>query len=326
MKYLILLALAGCLAGWVRAESVTVEGIAGYVNDAIITVGEVKEIIAPLVPELRETYQGEGFRERLQAAYDDALNDLIATKLVMKAYEADTQMNKAAVEKHIGKKEGEFVQERFGGKRQEFIKTLQAEHMSLDEWRKRLKERVVVGLMRNREVESQVVVSPREVRRVYESDPAKYHQPERVKLRVILIHGSTNETDRSVRRQQAQDTVAKVKAGEDFAALARAVSEDGKAQSGGDWGWIDASDLRQELAGGLAKTSVGAVCGPVEALGDYYILKVEDHEPAGVIPFDKVSGVIEKDLRRQETRRLFNLWIERLKKDAFIKIVKTAGP
>jgi peptidyl-prolyl cis-trans isomerase SurA len=326
MKYLVCFALLIGLAGWGRAESVTVEGIAGYVNDSVITVGEVKELIAPLIPELRETYQGDELRDRLQEAYDNALQDLIATKLIVKAYEADTKINKEAVEKHVEKRESDFIQERFGGDRPAFIKTLKDEHMSLDEWRKRMRERVVVGLMRNREVDVQSVVSPREVRQVYDSNPAKYSRPERVKLRVILIHGSTNETDRAVRFKQAQDTVAKLKAGEDFADQARRVSEDGKAQTGGDWGWMEPADLRKELAGGLAGSAAGAICGPLVADGDFYILKVEERQKAGAIPFDDVCVAIEKDLRRKETRRLFELWISRLKKDAYIQVVKTAGP
>lgn len=325
MKYLAYFALLIGLAGWGWAESVTVEGIAGYVNDSVITVGEVKELIAPLVPELRETYQGDELRDRLQEAYDNALQDLIATKLIMKAYEADTKINKEAVEKHVEKRESDFIQERFGGDRPSFIKTLKDEHMSLDEWRKRMRERVVVGLMRGREVESQSVVSPREVRQVYDSNPAKYSRPERVKLRVILIHGSTNETDRAIRFKQAQDTVAKLKAGEDFADQARRVSEDGKAQTGGDWGWMEPTDLRKELAAGVAGSAAGAIGGPLTVDGDYYILKVEERQPAGPIPFDEVCVAIEKDLRRKEIRRLFELWITRLKKDAYIQIVKTAG-
>jgi parvulin-like peptidyl-prolyl isomerase len=117
-----------------------------------------------------------------------------------------------------------------------------------------------------------------------------------------------------------------LKAGEDFADQVRRVSEDGKAQTGGDWGWMEPSDLRKELAGGLAGSAAGAICGPLVADGDFYILKVEERQKAGAIPFDDVCVAIEKDLRRKETRRLFELWISRLKKDAYIQVVKTAGP
>ncbi len=70
----------------------------------------------------------------------------------------------------------------------------------------------------------------------------------------------------------------------------------------------------------------GRVSGVATMDGDYYLLKVDDREKAGVIPFDEVRSAIEKDLRRRESRRLFTLWIERLKKDAFIEVVDSAMP
>ena len=45
------------------------------------------------------------------------------------------------------------------------------------------------------------------------------------------------------------------------------------------------------------------------------------------IPHDQVDNgartAIEKDLRRKEAKRLHKVWIDRLRKDAYIQIVKT---
>jgi parvulin-like peptidyl-prolyl isomerase len=314
-----------CLAVTGRAQPVTIEGIAAHVNDAVITVGDVKEMIAPLVAELRETYQGAELQEKLESAYSDALQDLIAAKLIMVAYEADTKMNKEAIERLVDKRVGELIQEQFNGDRQELMKALKKERMTFDEWRKHFRERIIVGLMRQREIESQVVVSPHAVRASYEANKEKYRRPERVKLRMIVIHGATNETDRAVRLKLAEDTAGRVKAGEDFGDQARKVSEDGKAEKGGDWGWIEPSDLRKELAEAVATTPPGACSGVVAVEGDFYVLKVEDRQPAGVTPFEDARVPIEKELRRKETRRLLDLWIERLKKNAYVEVVKTAG-
>lgn len=323
------MALAFCftlLTLGVRAQPVTVEGVAAYVNDAVITVGEVKESVAHLIPEMRELYRGAEFEAKFKEACDEALQDLISTKLIIKAYDADTKMNKEAVDKHVEKKVTEFIQERFGGDRQAFMKALKDERLSFEEWHKRFRERIIVSLMRQREVESQVVVSPREAREAYEANAAEYQRPERVKLRVILIHGSTNEAERVVRQKQAEDTLAKLKAGGDFAECAKLVSEDGKADKGGDWGWVEPADLRSELAKGVGTLAVGAYSGIIPVEGDLYLIKVEDRQTAGLTPFEDVRAGIERDLRRKETRRLFDLWIARLKKDAFVQIVKPASP
>lgn len=314
-------------AAWLSvAETVTVDGVAAYVNDAVITVGEVQEAIAPVVPQLRQVYEGQDLQERIRGAYDTALEELVADKLILKAYDNDTKLNKDAVEKHVEKKVSEFIQDKFGGDRQEFLKALRDERLSMEEWRRRMRERIIVGLMKNREVDARIVIAPNDVLEIYRASPGKFHREQRLKLRVIVIHGSTNEADRAVRQASARSALGQAKAGTDFADLARKVSEDGKAEQGGDWGWVETRDLRPELAKPAAALAQGGISDLVEMGGDFYILRLEDRQEAGPIPFEEVRGGIERDLRRKEARRLTNVWLARLKQDAYINIVKSSGP
>jgi parvulin-like peptidyl-prolyl isomerase len=302
------------------------DGIAAYVDDSAVTVGEVKDSIASLIPELNAVYQGAELKDKLRDVYTNALQQLIDVKLIVKAYDADTKYNKDAVEKYVEKRIGEFIQKRFQGDRQAMMKALKDEHLSWDEWRRHFREGIIVDMVRDREVDSKVVVSPRDVQQVYESRSDKYQRPERVRLRVILIHGSTNETERMVRLKQAQETAARVKGGEDFSDQARRFSEDGKAEKGGEWDWMDTADLRKELAGAISNTAEGGISGVIPVDGDYYLVQVVQRQPAGPVPFEEARHEIEKGLRRQEMRRQYAVWMERLKRDAFIEIVKPAGP
>ena len=134
-----------------------------------------------------------------------------------------------------------------------------------------------------------------------------------------------HETDRAVREASAGDARAKAVAGNDFADLARKLSEDGKADKGGDWGWMDMRDLRPELAVAIKAMKTNSVSGVVSMDGDYYLLKLEDRHEAGPTPFEDVRSAIEKDLRRKEIRRLNLVWMEQLRKDAYIQIVEATG-
>jgi parvulin-like peptidyl-prolyl isomerase len=312
---------------WVSAaETVTVDGVAAYVNDAIITVGEVQEAIAQVVPQLRQVYEGRELQERIREAYGEAVEDLIAAKLILKAYEDDAKLNKDAIEKHVEKKISEFVQDKFGGDRQEFLKVLREERLSMEEWRRRMRERVIVGLMKNREVDARIVIAPNDVLDVYRANAAKYYREQRLKLGVIVIHGSTNETDRAVRQASARAALEQARGGTDFADLARKVSEDGKAGQGGDWGWVDTRDLRPELATPATALAKGGLSDLIEMGGDFYILRLEDRKEAGPLPFEEVRGGIERELRRKEARRLTTVWLARLKQDAYIHIVTASAP
>lgn len=307
------------------AGTVTLDGVAAYVNDSVITVSEVKEAVAPVIPQLRQVYDGADLEARIKEVYGEALDDLINAKLILKAYDADTKINREGVDKYVEKKVGEFIQSRFGGDRQEFLKALRDEHMSMEEWRRRMRERIIVGMMKSREVEGKVVISPREVVSAYEDNAAKFHRDEQVKVRVILVHGSTNQTDRAVREASAKEALSKIAAGTDFADMACKISEDGKAGQGGDWGWLDARDLRPELAQAVKSLKKGAVSNVVVMDGDFYLIKLEDRREAGQVPFEEVRTAIEKDLRRKEIRRLNAVWMEELRKNAYIQVVETSG-
>jgi parvulin-like peptidyl-prolyl isomerase len=250
---------------------------------------------------------------------------LINAKLILKAYEADTKINKEGVDKYVESKVSEFIQNRFGGDRQEFLKALREEKISVEEWRRRMRERVIVGMMRGREVESKVVVSPRDVHEIYAANPAKYFKDEELKLRVILIHGATNAAELAVREASVSNALAQLKANADFADMAKKLSEDGKAAEGGDWGWVLTRDLRPELTAPLAALPTNSLSGVIRMDGDFYLIRLEERHPAGVLPFEAVRGSIEKELRRKEIRKLTSVWIARLRKDAYIKIVEPAS-
>ena len=318
--------VAAILSARAMAVPVTVDGVAAYVNDSVITISEVREAMAPMVPELREVYQGPDLQAKIQETYDDVLQSMIDDKLIVRAYDADTKLNKDAMNRHVERRVTEFIEERFGGDRQEFLKVLKDEHMPYDQWHQRMRDHLIVGMMRQKEVDGQIVIPPREVRRIYEENAAKYQKPERVRISVIVIHAGTNDETRVAKLRLATETLAQLKGGASFAETAKRVSEETKAQEGGDWGWLDLADLRRELVEAVKPLGFGALSGLVSVDGDLYVVKLVGRQAAGLTPFDTVRADIEKDLRRKETKRLYKLWVDRLRKDAFVQVVKTNNP
>jgi len=282
--------------------------------------------MGPLLPQLRQLYTGADLESQQQELYADILDDLINAKLILKAYDADTKLNKDGIEKYVEKRVSDFIQDRYAGDRQEFLKNLRGAHISMEEWRRQMRERIIVGMMKSREVDAQVMISPRDVRRIYEENPKKYTREAKVRIRVILIQGATNEADRVARGKVVEDALLKIREGADFATVAREISEDGKAKDGGDWGWNDVRDLRPELAVPVKALQKNRVSDVIRMDGNYYLIKLEDSMLAGPIPFEEVRSAIEKDLRKKEIRRVTDGWMARLRKDAYIEIIKSSQP
>ena len=76
-------------------------------------------------------------------------------------------------------------------------------------------------------------------------------------------------------RDRAQEVERRVRAGEDFVALARAFSEDASATEGGDMGLVRTADLAEPMRSAAASLRVGETTPLLETPRGYVILKRE---------------------------------------------------
>ncbi len=298
-------------------KTIPVEGCAAQVNDRLVTVMEVMAAMQPVERQLRETTQGADLDRKLEDAYAKTLQALIERELILDAFNQQKEMN--LPDKIVQSRTEEIVRTKFGNNRAAFRKALDDEGLTLEEWQANLKKSMIVSFLRDREVESKVSVSPQDVRAAYEKAGDTFRTPAQVHLRMIIINGGKNDEENAVKRKQAEDVHKRLQAGESFADLARQVSQSARAQDGGDWGWVDPASRRPELAAVIQTLKPGEISAIIPVGGDLYILKVEGRRDATVMPFDKVHDTIRGELEKQEAKRLYDAWIERLKQKAFIR-------
>jgi peptidyl-prolyl cis-trans isomerase SurA len=303
--------------GTVRAEPVLLDGVAAVVNKDFITVSDVMALTAPIYAQLRESHRGPDLETRLTNAYAQALDSIIERRLVVDAYQRqDSKIPDKAIQDRID----EILKEQSKGDRPGFLAALQKEGMTLDEWRGDIRNRLIFSHMRSRMAERQGIVSPADVREAYAQRADRYAQPEKIRLRMIVIGAVTGGADADARRKIAEDVRRRAAAGEDFAALAREFSTDRRASQGGDWGWILPDILRREISQAARGLKPGAVSDLVEVGGDGYILKVEDRREGRTPSLDAALPDIEKDLRTRDSARLYDTWVQRLKQQAYIRV------
>ncbi len=74
----------------------------------------------------------------------------------------------------------------------------------------------------------------------------------------------------------ARRLVEQVRAGGDFAAIARQFSQGSMAAAGGDLGWVQDGQTRPEIEAALAALDVGEVSDPIATLEGYHIVRLRD--------------------------------------------------
>jgi len=296
------------------ADSVLMDGVAAYVNEDAITVGDVIAALEPVRRQLVRLYAGEELLSRMRKAYDDALNAMIEKRLVVSAYN-NQQMR--LPEWVIDERINDIISEMFGGDRAALMQALAEDHMSYEEWRRTIQDQMAASSMRSAHVEQLVAVPPGDVRRYYERNADRFKSPARVHLRMIVLQKRPGED----RRPEAESLLKRLRSGEDFAAVARSVSDGDKAEEGGDWGWMEPSILRSELVEAVGRIKTGEVGEIVETGDELYLLKIEGRQEESTAPFSEAREEIERDLRREAIEAAYTAWIERLKAEAYVKIL-----
>ncbi len=298
-------------------QTIPVDGYAAVVNDQVIMVAEVLAALQPVERQLRQAYQGLELNQKLAEAYDSALDALIERALILDAFERRKDLS--LPDTFVNARMEEIIRNKFNNSLAEFNKALQAEGLTQDEWRQSLRTTIIVTLMREREVESKATITPQAVRAAYTNNRSAYRIPDQVELWMIVIHSGNTTAEEELKRHQAEEIRRRLIDGENFADLARQVSEGPKAAEGGYVGWIDPRTRRDELAEVLATLDPGEISAVIPAGGDYYILKLEGRKNGTTIPFEKAEETIQRELRQQEVKRLHDAWIARLKQNSYIK-------
>ncbi|HET6216768.1 MAG TPA: peptidyl-prolyl cis-trans isomerase [Acidobacteriaceae bacterium] len=146
-------------------------------------------------------------------------------------------------------------------------------------------------------------VTSQQVEQYYQGHQKDYQVPDEVKVRHILIKvptGADAKTDAAA-KQKAEDLLKQIKGGADFAALAKANSDDpGSKEQGGELGMIQRGVTVPAFEKAAFALPVGKVSDVIKTQFGYHILEVEEKQTAHLKPLEEVKAQIVATLTRQQ--------------------------
>jgi peptidyl-prolyl cis-trans isomerase D len=166
--------------------------------------------------------------------------------------------------------------------------------------------------LRTADLKKEIAVRDDEIDKYYRDNTAQFQEPESVRVSRIWL--PFTPADKEVVLAQARSAQKRAAGGEDFAGLARSVSKDDKAATGGDWGpydWRSLSAAETEAVGRLDK---GGVSDVVETEAGAAVFKVTEKSPAVTKPLAEVRATIKGILEEEKSRALVAERIQRLEK------------
>ncbi len=245
-----------------------------------------------------------------------ALKDLIDRQLIIQAFKKE---NYQIPDHFVDERMHEIIQENFGGDRNTFIKTLEAQNYTMGEFKKLEMERMIVQAMRGKNVTRDLIASPVKIEEYYKAHREEFTAKEQIKLRMIMIPSHASDGNAAAQKAMAEEILGKLAHGAEFDRMAQIYSEDSSRDLGGDWGWVD----RKTLAGPLERIAfdlpVGKISNIIDFSGNYYILKVEDKHVGETRSLASVRDEIEKKLIQEEAQNLQEKWLASLRSKAYIR-------
>jgi peptidyl-prolyl cis-trans isomerase D len=178
-----------------------------------------------------------------------------------------------------------------------------------------------VLILSREKVGGEIQVSEKESRQQYERerDTRFTRQEQRRASHILLkVEASAPQAEVDRVRRRAEKLLAQARGGADFAALARASSEDpGSAAQGGDLGFFGRGAMVAEFESAAFSLPIGQISDLVRSSFGFHIIKVTGEQPAGVVPFEEARPGIERALQfqrvQEEMTRRARTWTERLR-------------
>lgn len=304
---LIVLGLAAALlAGVAGCGS---NDVAAVVNGEEISKTELEAQVNRLMEQSPQMFEGEEGESRLVEFKRQLLDNMINAVLIRQAAEErGITVTDEEIDAQIEDLKAGFPSE------EEFNTALADANLTLDELKQQLRDQLATQRLME-ELVGDAEVTDAEIAEYYETNKAQFEEQAAVRASHILFDKDDKTT--------AEQVLAEVKGGGDFAALAKEHSKDpGSAAQGGDLGWSDpARPFVTEFQAALDALEVGEISALVETEYGWHIIKVDDERDQRTKPIDEVRDQIEQAILQQRNVAAYQEFLEQVKAEADIEIL-----
>jgi peptidyl-prolyl cis-trans isomerase SurA len=293
------------------------DGIVAIVENKIITVEDVRREVTPLIPQLqRDAHSEQEFDEKLEELQDSVIQDQIDKVLIVKDFHKDDKRHipPSFVDNYIA----DQLNTEFDDDRSKFLSYLHSRGMTLKDYHQEVEDDIIYHYMLQQQRRSDSIVSPVRIEQFYKENKDQFYQDDSVHLRLIQLTHNDGETDSEL-MAKAQNILQRFRLGEKFDDLAKEYSEDSRRAKGGDWGWQKRTDLKPEFSDPLFALKKGEVTDPILRPEGCFLLYADDRKFAGIQPLDQVRAQIEDILSSQMARTSEQEWLERLRRNGYVK-------
>ena len=308
-----------------------VEEIIARINNQIVTRTEYLRSKDQLKQEAQQ--QDAANADKIVAERDkDVLRDLIDQQLLLEkgkdlGITADTE-----VIKRLDEMRKEMKLESM----EDLEKAAVGQGISFEDFKQNLKNQIITQQVISKEVGSRMSITKEELQQFYDEHKSQMEQPEQIRLSELLV--STDKKDDkkdkdkdkeppadeaqqlAAAQAKADDLLAQIRKGAAFDDIAKKNSDGPTAAQGGDLGYFKRATLAKELEDKTFAMKPGEVSDVIRTKQGFVILKVTEHQQAGVPPLSEIEPKVQDAIYMQKLQPALRAYLQKLREDAYIDI------
>lgn len=191
-----------------------------------------------------------------------------------------------------------------------FKEALLRGYVDLEEWKDRLRERLLVNKITKRVTRNIAPPNYQEIKEYFEANLGEFRSPRMLKFRQIVTRT----------REKADGLLKRLHDGEDMSELATKHSVGPEAEDGGEVGWVAEGQLDESMEKALLSLPQGRISPVTKTPYGYHIFEVLSSRPEGVKKLPQVVAEIESRLLYQKRQVFCKKWIQGLKTHYTVKV------
>jgi peptidyl-prolyl cis-trans isomerase C len=199
-----------------------------------------------------------------------------------------------------------------------------------DKIRKDVKDQITINEVFKKAVPQPADPAPQEIEKFYKENPKYFAEPKQVKVSHVLVKVEPNATaqEKADKKKQIEKARARVAKGEDFAKVAKEVSEDpGSAANGGALGdFFPEGKMVPEFDKVAFNSKLNDISPVFESSFGFHFLKVTDIKQARQVPLQEATPMISKYLKQKQQKTSVETYIAKLKTNADVKLFLPETP
>lgn len=296
-----------------------VDRVVAVVNSSVILDSELTIRMAPYEADVESIEDPKERARRLDKLRGQVLDELVNEELIYQAaFEARIEVEEKELDAAI-----KDIRDQNKLDEAAFQQALVAQGYSYSAYRQDIRRQLTRVKAMNQLVAPKVSVSDDQVRQRYDQMVRRSEAVSAVRLSHILfaLPERPSESQVAEAKAKAAAAIARVKGGEDFGEVAKAVSEDAASKpGGGELGWIERGSLDPQWESVVFAMEKGEVRGPVSGPTGLHVFFVSEVKRNDMKPFEELKEQLRGELRRREMDKQTQQWIEDLRKKAFIDV------